>query len=226
MSVPAVPHECFAPLSALPGLRHAFLQRVPELSMDCDKTEALDRLAPHHEDARQQLLGEQWVTVTAEQVHDAEVAVVDSKNRTQFSQEPAAGIDGFITATPETALGIYVADCGAVYIADPVHRAVGLVHSGKKGSELGIARRAIELMGSHFNSRPADLVVVLGPCIRPPAYEIDFAAQIRRQCLEVGVPESQYHDAGQCTSADLERYYSYRVEKGKTGRMLALLGYE
>jgi hypothetical protein len=27
-----------------------------------------------------------------------------------------------------------------------------------------------------------------------------------------------------CTACDLARYYSYRAEKGKTGRMLALLG--
>ncbi|MFT5470790.1 MAG: copper oxidase (laccase) domain-containing protein, partial [Verrucomicrobiales bacterium] len=64
------------------------------------------------------------------------------------------------------------------------------------------------------------------PCIRPPAYEIDFAAQIRLDCLAAGIPDSQFHDDGQCTSRDLEKYYSYRVEKGKTGRMLALIGYE
>jgi hypothetical protein len=34
----------------------------------------------------------------------------------------------------------------------------------------------------------------------------------------------QIHDAGACTACDIDRYYSYRAEKGKTGRMLALLG--
>ena len=36
-------------------------------------------------------------------------------------------------------LGVYVADCCAIYLADPVKRAIGLLHSGKKGTELGIA---------------------------------------------------------------------------------------
>ena len=34
----------------------------------------------------------------------------------------------------------------------------------------------------------------------------------------------EIHDSGVCTACDLDRYYSYRAEKGKTGRMLALFG--
>jgi copper oxidase (laccase) domain-containing protein len=63
--------------------------------------------------------------------------------------------------------------------------------------------------------------VQLSPCIRPPHYEIDFAAEIVRQCRAAGV--NHVHDCNICTACDLARYYSYRVEKGKTGRMLALL---
>jgi copper oxidase (laccase) domain-containing protein len=60
----------------------------------------------------------------------------------------------------------------------------------------------------------------LGPCIRPPHYEIDFAAEIERQAHACGV--RQYHDCGICTASHLDRYYSYRAEKGKTGRMWAV----
>jgi len=66
--------------------------------------------------------------------------------------------------------------------------------------------------------------VQLSPCIRPPHYEVDFAAEIVRQCRASGV--KTIHDSGVCTACDLKRYYSYRAEKGKTGRMLALLGLE
>jgi len=66
--------------------------------------------------------------------------------------------------------------------------------------------------------------VQLSPCIRPPSYEVDFAAGIRAQCLESGIRPEHLHDCGICTSTDLQRFYSYRVEMGKTGRMLALLG--
>ena len=72
-----------------------------------------------------------------------------------------------------------------------------------------------------LGSRASDLVLQLGPCIRPPHYEIDFAAEILRQSRELGV--TAVHDSGVCTACDLERYYSYRAEKGRTGRMLAFL---
>jgi copper oxidase (laccase) domain-containing protein len=66
------------------------------------------------------------------------------------------------------------------------------------------------------------MIVQLSPCIRPPHYEVDFAAEIIRQCRSMGIKE--IHDSGVCTACDLRRYYSYRAEKGKTGRMLAVLG--
>jgi polyphenol oxidase len=115
-----------------------------------------------------------------------------------------------------------VADCCAVYIVDPGTPAIGLVHSGRKGTELDIVGAAIELMTANFRSNASDLIIQLSPCIRPPHYEIDFAAEIVEQCRARGV--RQVHDSGVCTACDLDEYYSYRAEKGKTGRMLALLG--
>jgi copper oxidase (laccase) domain-containing protein len=130
-------------------------------------------------------------------------------------------VDGLITADPCVALGIYVADCCAVYFADQRTGAVGLSHSGKKGSELGIATETLRQMEQYFGTRPADVIVQLSPCIRPPAYEVDFAAQVRAQCAAAGV--GSVVDDLECTSQDLARFYSYRVEKGMTGRMLAVI---
>ena len=132
-----------------------------------------------------------------------------------------AGCDGIITDQRKVALGIHVADCCAVYIVDAKKPAIGLVHSGKKGTKLGVVVNAIGQMKAHFGSNPADLVVQLSPCIRPPHYEVDFAAEIIGQCRAQGV--KQIHDSGICTACHLDLYYSYRAEKGKTGRMLALL---
>jgi copper oxidase (laccase) domain-containing protein len=133
-------------------------------------------------------------------------------------------MDGIISASVGLVIGIYVADCGAIYLADPVSGAFGVLHSGKKGSEMGIAAEAIQLMHQHFGAEPGNIRVQLAPCIRPPAYEIDFAEQIRLSCLSAGILPEHYSDCGICTSSDLQRYYSYRMEKGRTGRMLALLG--
>jgi copper oxidase (laccase) domain-containing protein len=134
------------------------------------------------------------------------------------------GVDGLISADDGVLLGIYVADCGAIYLADQVTGAIGLLHSGKRGTELGILSRALAMMQEEFGTDPGVVVVVLAPCIRPPAYEVDFASQIRKQAMDAGVRNENFTDCGICTSQDLETYYSYRTEMGATGRMLALIG--
>lgn len=57
--------------------------------------------------------------------------------------------------------------------------------------------------------------------IRPPYYEVDFAAEIMRQCKKAGVGASV--NSGQCTASDSEKYYFYRRDQGKTGRHFAVV---
>src|SRR5207237_9498428 len=118
-------------------------------------------------------------------------------------------------------LGIYVADCCAVYLVDPKRRAIGLVHSGRKGTALNIVGATVQKMATEFDTNPEDLVAQLSPCIRPPQYEVDFAGEIVRDLKRSGV--RSVFDSGENTAVDLEKFYSYRMEKGRTGRMLALL---
>lgn len=211
------PVEHFPALTAVPGVRHAFTLRHPGLDVQVDREIALQRLKSHHRVTLQALgLGETPL-VTATQVHGAEVAVVCDRE----TPVPIGEFDGLITASTDVVLGIYVADCCAIYLVDPEKRVIGLLHSGKKGTEQGISQVAIRRMQEEFGCDPANIVAQLSPCIRPPHYELDFAAEIIRQCRETGV--RQVVDCGQCTAADPSRYYSYRRERGRTGRMLALL---
>jgi copper oxidase (laccase) domain-containing protein len=209
------PHETFPALSALPVL-HAFTGRVAGLDVKMDREAALARLAIHHGEIRNQIGAAGRRFITAEQVHGAAVAAVTVRDTA-----PIPGVDALITNDPNVCLGIYVADCGPVWLVDPVRRAIGCIHSGRKGTELGITTAAIAAMVKNFGCVPSDITAQLGPCIRPPNYENDFAADILRQCREAGL--TSVHDCGRCTAAEPERYYSYRREKGQTGRMLALL---
>ncbi|MGB8168135.1 MAG: polyphenol oxidase family protein [Chthoniobacteraceae bacterium] len=212
---PAI-YEHFPALTAIPGIRHAFCRRVPGIDVRVDRALALERLAEEHELVRTELGLADQNFIIGEQVHGREVAVVDA-----HSSAPVGKVDGLITADPRVSLGVYVADCCAVYLVEPEKRVIALLHSGRKGSELGITAAAIERMRAEFGCNPAKMVVQLSPCIRPPHFEIDFAALIRRDCEAAGV--RQGFDCGTCTGSNVDRYYSYRIEKGKTGRMLALL---
>lgn len=209
----------FPSLDRLAPFAHAFTLRHPEIDVEVDREEALRRLTAWHHEVVNDLGFSTSALATACQVHGNGIAIVH-----EASAEPAAQMDGLISNKTGLMLGIYVADCCAVYLADPVTGAFGVLHSGKKGTEQNITGTGIALMRQEFGTEPMDLVVQLSPCIRPPAYEVDFAAAIRAQAREAGVPAGQIHDDGTCTSSDLSRFYSYRVEKGKTGRMLALLG--
>jgi purine-nucleoside/S-methyl-5'-thioadenosine phosphorylase / adenosine deaminase len=213
------PTEQFPALSATDVFRHAFIKRVPGIDVSHDKAEALRRLEAVHQRIRRSLGLGDWPLVTAEQVHGNKITTVESPVE---ADKYFAGTDGFITDSRGIALGVYVADCCAVYIVDPKTPAIGLVHSGRKGTELNIVGSAVRQMEARFGSSVTDLIVQLSPCIRPPHYEIDFAAEIVEQCRARGI--RQIHDSGVCTACDLDQYYSYRAEKGKTGRMLAVLG--
>ena len=186
--------------------------------MSYDKAEVLSRLDHVHREVRGSLGLERAVFLTAQQVHGNRIAVIKSPPE---SEQCFAECDGLITNQHGVCLGVYVADCCAVYLIDSIRACVGLVHSGKKGTELAIVPQAIASLTKHFGSNPADLIVQLSPCIRPPYYEVDFAAEIVRQCRDAGV--ENVHDCGICTACDLQHYYSYRAEKARTGRMLALL---
>lgn len=218
MSAGQLSVEQFSALGALPQVVHGFTLRVPGIEMSHDKTEALARLDGVHREIRREQGLDRAPFITAQQVHGERIGVIAE---TPTKDECFKSCDGLITNQRGVCLGIYVADCCAVYLVDQRFGAIGLVHSGKKGTELGVVPNAIESMAEHFGSRPADLVVQLSPCIRPPHYEIDFAAEIARQCHALGV--TAVNDSGVCTACDLNRYYSYRAEKGRTGRMLAFL---
>ncbi len=200
----------------MPGYRHGFTTRVPGIEVRSDKHEALRRLDQIHRAVRAECGLGAMPFLTAEQVHGNDIAVI---RKPQGGDRHYPACDGLVTDQLEVCLGIYVADCAAVYLVDPVRRCLGLVHSGRKGTELGIVGCAIDLMAENFGSIPADLIVQLSPCVRPPHYEVDFAAEIVRVARLRGI--EKIHDGGICTASDLDRYYSYRAEKGKTGRMLA-----
>lgn len=209
-------------LNRIPGVRASWVERISGLPIEGDRDEAMRALRAYHEAAVARFAPEAtwW---RAEQVHGNKVAVVPGA-ATVIAPDGlpvVPGVDGLVTAEPGVVLAIYVADCGPIWLADRRSGAVGLLHSGKKGTESGILQAGVERMKQSFGTDPADLVAVLGPCIRPPDYEVDFAADIGRQAKRAGL--GNFIDCALNTASDSARFYSYRKELGKTGRMMALI---
>src|SRR6266516_267995 len=167
-----LPFEQFPALSAIGTCRHAFTQRIPGVDVSHDKAEVLRRLDAAHRESRNAIGVGDWPLLTAQQIHSNKIAVADeveSALRADRGPRGAAplpgrefpGCDGLITNQPGVALGIYVADCCAVYLIDPQTPAIGLVHSGRKGTELGVVSNAMRQMIERFDSDPANMIVQL-----------------------------------------------------------------
>jgi YfiH family protein len=194
------------PALARAGLRHGFSTRstVPREALDAELNATFKAAGFPMIDA-----------VHAEQIHGNRAEAVYTP-----CGIPVPGADALATSVPRMPLVVRVADCGPVYFYDPGKQVIALAHSGRKGTEGNIVAATISCMKEMYDTDPRQLIVQLGPCIRPPHYEIDFAAEIGRQARACGVVE--YHDCGACTASRLDRYYSYRAEKGRTGRMWAV----
>ncbi len=108
------------------------------------------------------------------QTHTTNIKKVTEKDR---GKGPArlrdyTDIDGLITNIPGIILSTFHADCPPIYIIDPVKRAIGLVHSGWKGTKGKIGAKAIEKMHQEYGSNSSDLICAVGPSICGDCYEI------------------------------------------------------
>jgi len=151
------------------------------------------------------------------QVHGKSVVAVTREDDGEFTA------DALCTNDQNLALMISVADCCPVFVCDPRTGAMGIAHSGKKGTSMNVAGELIVKMCEQYDCRIRDLFAQIGACIRPPYYELDIASAIKSQLLDAGLNLDQISDCGTNTAADIGRYYSYRMEKGHTGRMAAVL---
>ena len=146
----------------------------------------------------------------AEQPHGHGIAIVE---------QPGfyAGVDALITQHPGLPLLVRCADCAPIFLINRRVPAVALIHSGKQGTLANIAGQTVRALPGI----PQDWLAYIGPCIGPCHYEMDLWTGIETQLRAAGLTE--IHNPRVCTACHLDRYYSYRAERGQTGRMFGLL---
>lgn len=198
-----------------------FVTRIPGIPTSTDRNAVIEALTPAHEAALAGVGIAPKLLRRAQQVHGNKVALVGDIG----CSYPVESVDGlFCGGKADCCLGIYVADCAAVWIYDPETQSRALVHSGKLGTQQNIVGETLKAMYKILGVRPENCIAVISPCIRPPHYEVDIVSMIKQELTEAGIAPENITDSGLDTAADLETFYSYRVEKGNTGRMLALFG--
>ena len=112
--------------------------------------------------------------VTSDQTHTANVRVITAEDRGNgiTKPRPYTDVDGMITNVPGLVLATFYADCVPLYFADPVHKAVGLSHSGWRGTAAGIGAVTVKELQKHYGTRPEDIYAAIGPSICQDCYEV------------------------------------------------------
>jgi YfiH family protein len=103
------------------------------------------------------------------QVHGRAVVVV---RRGAGAPEPRPEADALISDSPDIAVAVRAADCVPLLMADRTRGVVAAVHAGWRGTAARVAVAAVEALGREFGTRPADLVVAIGPSIGACCYEV------------------------------------------------------
>lgn len=122
--------------------------------------------------------------VCSDQTHTTNVRKVGKDDRGKGLLFPRNyhDVDGLITNEPEVTLATFYADCVPLYLVDPVKKAIGLSHSGWRGTVGKIGKVTVEAMEREFGSRPEDILTAIGPSICQECYEVseDVAEEFRK----------------------------------------------
>lgn len=189
--------------------------------------------------------------VTVRQNHGSDILVIDAPND-DFSHFAGIEADAIITNQPEVMIGVTVADCVPILLFDPIKKVVAAVHAGWQGTAVRITEKTIQGMVAVFDTRPADILAAIGPCIGSCCYEVDqpvkdgfksqndtwnaiaqstgggkwrldLALANRMQLEDAGLGSGSIQTAGQCVCCHKELYFSHRRDAGETGRQLGFI---
>ena len=113
--------------------------------------------------------------VTLRQVHStriitAEESVKGMGFRKDLERTEA---DGLVTDKRGIVLVTFHADCVPIYFADTKNHAIGLAHSGWRGTADGIAVKMLERMKNDYNTDPRDVKCAIGPSIGICCFQVD-----------------------------------------------------
>jgi polyphenol oxidase len=253
----ALDHFQFELFQDRPGLRYAIFGRAggvsgapfASLNVGSGLGDAPENVARNHARICESLGVRREELVTVHQVHSNRAMRVGAGDRGQHMGD----LDGLLTDEPGVPLIMRFADCAPLLAYDPARHALGVAHAGWRGTLSKMGQQLVAAMVEQFGSRPADLLVGIGPSIGPCCYEVgdevveatraafgsdadallartngqrmhlDLWAANRLQLEQAGV--AQIETAGICTACHRERFFSHRGDGGRTGRfpMLAVL---
>lgn len=166
---------------------------------------------------------------------------------------PYTDVDGLVTNEPGVVLSTFFADCVPLYFVDPVHRAIGMSHSGWRGTVGRMGARTLEKMQEEFGTQAKDVFAAVGPSICQECYEVsrDVAEEFQKEfkgheseilidkgkdkflldlwkcneivMLEAGILKGHLAVTNICTCCNPTLLFSHRASKGRRGNLGAFI---
>lgn len=142
--------------------------------------------------------------VLSDQTHTSNIRKMTQSDRGKgvIAKKDYQDIDAMITNEAGVALTALFADCVPIYFLDPVKKAIGLAHSGWRGTFGQIGKKTVEAMSKEFGTIPSDLIACIGPSICQDCYEIDDALALKfintfdpeeKNCIAIQKEDVRYH---------------------------------
>ena len=159
--------------------------------------------------------------VTSDQTHTANVRIVTDEDRGNgiTKPRPYTDVDGMITNVRGLVLATFYADCVPLYFIDPVHHAIGLSHSGWRGTVSKIGAVTVKKMQETYGTDPKDFYKK-----ENGKYQLNLWEANKIIFMETGITENHISMPGICTCCNPEFLFSHRASHGKRGNLGAFLG--
>lgn len=258
-----VPYISYNALEKIPWITHGFSTRAGGVSEGClssmnlghGRNDAEENVIRNHEIIAEAIGFDAHNIVASRQTHTTNVRVVSKEDcgKGVYKERDYDDVDGMITNEKNIVLATYFADCVPLYIVDTKNKAIGLSHSGWRGTAGKIGQVTLEKMNEQYGTKPEDTVVCIGPSICQNCYEIslDVAEEFMKafpnhkeeilkdkgndkflldlwECNriifeEAGVLPENINLPDLCTCCNSEFLFSHRATNGKRGNLAAFL---
>jgi YfiH family protein len=188
--------------------------------------------------------------IVANQTHSDHIKIITKKEAKGWEslEDAVEDCDALITNVKGIVLTILTADCVPVLLYDNEKKVVAAVHAGWKGTKANIVAKTVLKMKEIYACNPENIVAAVAPSIGSCCYEVgedvakyffdilkgvtkredkymlDLPYINKYQLLESGLKEEHIEMSNVCTACDFERYFSYRKEKGCSGRFMSIIG--
>ncbi len=176
------------------------------------------------------------------QKHSTNIYVASVPSR--YKESPVGDFDGLITLKKNLSLAIFTADCLPIFFMDERNAAIALAHAGWRGTHKKIAQKVVYKLKRELHTKPEDIIVGFGPCLRSCCYEVsgefnklfprstirkgaryyfDLIGENIAQLTASGIKEENIFDSEFCTSCNNELFFSYRKEGKDCGRTISVM---